>query len=151
MIADLHAHYPMHLVPDEKGSAIDAITTARGRRRLRDVIRAWLVGIASRFGNYRTFESGPRVTVDSMTAGGVGVAWSVLYAFFDEVDLSKPYAAPGAPGYVDDVLSQMDMVEEDIATKHAGKAAVARTHAELEETLAQGKIALVHVLEGGFH
>ena len=59
MIADLHAHYPMHLIPEEKGSAIDAITTARGRRRLRDVIRAWLVGIASRFGNYRSFVSGP--------------------------------------------------------------------------------------------
>jgi microsomal dipeptidase-like Zn-dependent dipeptidase len=151
MIADLHAHYPMHLVPEEKGSPIDAITTARGRRGLRDVIRAWLVGIASRFGNYRSFESGPRVTVDSMTAGGVGVAWSVLYAFFDEVDLTKPYAAPPAADYVDDVLSQMDTVEENIARKHADKAAVARNPAELEAALSAGKVALVHVLEGGFH
>jgi microsomal dipeptidase-like Zn-dependent dipeptidase len=151
MIADLHAHYPMHLVPDDKGSAIDAITTARGRRRLRDVIRAWLVGLASRFGNYRSFESGPRVTVDSMTAGGVGVAWSVLYAFFDEVDLDKPYAAPPAADYVDDVLSQMDTVEENIATKHGAAAAVARTPAELEAAISGGKVALVHVLEGGFH
>ena len=54
MIADLHAHYPMHLVPEERGSPIDAITTARGRRRLRDRIRALLVGLASRFGNYRS-------------------------------------------------------------------------------------------------
>ena len=151
MIADLHAHYPMHLLPEEKGSAIDAITTARGRRRLRDVIRAWLVGIASRFGNYRSFESGPRVTVESMTAGGVGVAWSVLYAFFDEVDLDKPYASPGTAGYVDDVLAQMDMVEQNIAQKHADKAAVARTPAELEAALTANKVALVHVLEGGFH
>jgi microsomal dipeptidase-like Zn-dependent dipeptidase len=151
MIADLHAHYPMHLVPEDKGSPIDAITTARGRRRLRDIIRAWLVGIASRFGNYRSFESGPRVTVDSMTAGGVGVAWSVLYAFFDEVDLSKPYAAPPAPDYVDDVLSQIDTVEENIAQKHGDKAAVARNPAELEAALSAGKVALVHVLEGGFH
>jgi microsomal dipeptidase-like Zn-dependent dipeptidase len=151
MIADLHAHYPMHLIPEEKGSPIDAITTGRGRRRLRDVIRAWLVGIASRFANYRTFESGPRVTVDSMTAGGVGVAWSVLYAFFDEVDLSKPYAAPPAPSYLDDVLGQIEMVQENIAQKHADKAAVARNPAELEAALSAGKVALVHVLEGGFH
>jgi microsomal dipeptidase-like Zn-dependent dipeptidase len=151
MIADLHAHYPMHLVPEEKGSPIDAITTARGRRRLRDVIRAWLVGVASRFGNYRSFESGPRVTVESMTAGGVGVAWSVLYAFFDEVDLDKPYAAPPAPDYVDDVLSQMDTVEENISSKHSEAAAVARNPAELDATLSAGKLALVHVLEGGFH
>jgi len=151
VIADLHAHYPMHLLPDEKGSPIDAITTARGRRRLRDVVRAWLVGIASRFGNYRSFLSGPRVTVDSMTAGGVGVALSVLYAFFDEADLGKPYGSPGAPGYLDDVLEQMDTVEENIATRHAGKAAVAHTPAELEAALSAGKVALVHALEGGFH
>ena len=151
MIADLHAHYPMHLVPEEQGSPIEAITTAKGRRRLRDVIRAWLVGVASRFANYRSFESGPRVTVDSMTAGGVGVAWSVLYAFFDEVDLSKPYAAPPAPDYVEDVLIQMDSVEQNIAQRHSDKAAVAHTPAELESALSAGKVALVHVLEGGFH
>jgi microsomal dipeptidase-like Zn-dependent dipeptidase len=150
MIADLHAHYPMHLVPDEKGSPLDTFTDS-GWRRFRDRIRAWLVGIASRFDNYRSFESGPRVTVDSMRAGGVGVAWSVLYAFFDEVDLSKSYAAPPSADYVKDVLDQMDTVEENIAQRHADKAAVARTPAELEATLAQGKVALVHVLEGGFH
>jgi microsomal dipeptidase-like Zn-dependent dipeptidase len=81
----------------------------------------------------------------------VGVALSVLYAFFDEADLDKPYAAPGAPGYVDDVLSQMDTVEEDIASKHADAAAVAHTPAELEAALSANKVALVHVLEGGFH
>jgi microsomal dipeptidase-like Zn-dependent dipeptidase len=151
MIADLHAHYPMHLVPEEKGSPIDALTTARGRRRLRDSIRAWLVGIASRFGNYRSFESGPRVTVDSMVAGGVGVAWSVLYAFFDEADIGKPYGSPGAPGYLDDVLELMDTVEDNIKEKHSDNATVAHTHAELDAALAQNKVALVHVLEGGFH
>src|SRR5437763_8222361 len=151
MIADLHAHYPMHLIPEEKGLAIDAITTARGRRRVRDLTRAWLVGTSSRFRNSRSSEWGPRVTVESMTAGGVGVAWSVLYAFFDEVDLEKPYASPGARGYVDDVLAQMDMVEENIAQKHADKAAVARTPAELEAALTANKVALVHDLEGGFH
>jgi microsomal dipeptidase-like Zn-dependent dipeptidase len=151
MIADLHAHYPMHLVPPDKGSPLDAIITAKGRRRLRDRIRALLVGFASHFGNYRTVESGPRVTVESMQAGGVGVAWSVLYAFFDEVDLDKPYAAPPSAGYVDDVLSQIDTVEDDIRTRHADAAAVARTPAELEAALAAHKVALVHVLEGGFH
>jgi microsomal dipeptidase-like Zn-dependent dipeptidase len=151
VIADLHSHYPMHLVPDEKGSPIDALTTGRGRRRLRDIIRAWLVGIASRFGNYRSFESGPRVTVDSMVAGGVGVAWSVLYAFFDEADLGKPYGSPGAPGYLDDVLEQMVLVEDNIATRHADHAAVVHTREELDTAIGTGKVALVHVLEGGFH
>jgi microsomal dipeptidase-like Zn-dependent dipeptidase len=151
MIADLHAHYPMHLVPEDKGSPIDAITKARGRRRLRDQIRALLVGLASRFGNYRSFESGPRVTVESMTAGGVGVAWSVLYAFFDEVDLDKAYGEPGAPDYLKDVVEQIKTVEEDISSHHAAAAAVAHNPAELEAALSSGRVALVHVLEGGFH
>jgi microsomal dipeptidase-like Zn-dependent dipeptidase len=151
MIADLHAHYPMHLVREDKGSPIDAITTARGRRRLRDRIRAWLVGIASRFGNYRSFDSGPRVTVDSMRAGGVGVAWSVLYEFFDEVDIGKAYADPPSPGYVKDVIDQIQTVEENIAERHASKAVVAHNPAELEAGIASGKVTLVHVLEGGFH
>jgi microsomal dipeptidase-like Zn-dependent dipeptidase len=150
MIADLHAHYPMHLVPKDKGSPIDAITTAKGRKRLRDQIRALLVGIASRFGNYRSFESGPRVTVDSMTKGGVGVAWSVLYVFFDEVDLDKEYAAPPGRDYVDDVISQIETVEDDISSKHADAATVAHTPAELDAAIVANKVALVHVLEGGF-
>ena len=151
MIVDLHAHYPMHLVAKLRGSPIDVITTARGRRRLRDVIRAWLVGLASRFANYRSFGSGPRVTIKSMQDGGVGVAWSVLYSFFDEVDLGTPYGAPPEADYIDNLIAQLDLVEEDISTNHGGSAAVVHNPAELDATMAAGKVALVHVVEGGFH
>ena len=34
MIADLHAHYPMHLVPEDKGSAIWSGSSAGGAARL---------------------------------------------------------------------------------------------------------------------
>lgn len=151
MIADLHAHYPMHLVPQERGSVIDAITTAAGRRRLRDAVRAWLVGAASRFANYRSFGSGPRVTVPLMRDGGVGVALSVLYAFFDEVDLGEPYAAPPKRDYTYDLIVQLELVEQNISTRHADQAAVARNPAELDAALAAGRVALVHAVEGGFH
>ena len=79
MIADLHAHYPMHLCRMPSGSAFDLLATARGRDRPRDRLRARLVGLAGRFANYRSFESGPRVTLGSLRDGGVGVAFSVLY------------------------------------------------------------------------
>ena len=151
MIADLHAHYPMHLVEELHGSPIEAVTTASGRRRVRDAVRAWLVGLASRFHNYRSFDSGPRVTVESLAAGDVRVALSVLYAFFDEFDLDEPYGAKPEAGYVDDVLSQLDMVEQEIAAKHADEAVVAHTPAELDAALAAGKVTLVHAVEGGFH
>jgi microsomal dipeptidase-like Zn-dependent dipeptidase len=151
MIADLHAHYPMHLVPAERGSAIDSITTASGRTRLRDAVRARLVGLASRFANYRSFDSGPRVTVESLRAGGVGVALSVLYAFFDEVDIREPYAAPPEAGYIEDLIAQIDLVERNISSRHGDAAALARNPSELEAALAAGKVALVHAVEGGFH
>ena len=49
MIADLHAHYAMHLIPEAEGTPIDLFSTAKGRGRLRDRVRARLVGLASRF------------------------------------------------------------------------------------------------------
>ena len=151
MIADLHAHYPMHLVEELHGSPLDAVTTASGRRRVRDIVRAWLVGLASRFHNYRSFDSGPRVTVEFLEAGNVRVALSVLYAFFDEVDLDEPYGAKPEAGYIDDLLHEIELVEQEIATKHAGAAVVAHTPAELDAAVAAGKVTLVHAVEGGFH
>jgi hypothetical protein len=53
MIVDLHAHYPMHVVPEAKGSLWQLLRTPLGRARLRDRTRALLVGFASQFINYR--------------------------------------------------------------------------------------------------
>ena len=151
VIADLHAHYPMHLVPDEHGTPIDLITTARGRHRLSDRLRALLVGLASRFANYRSFLAEPRVTVPALHAGEVRVAFSVLYSFFDEADLDEPYGAPPERDYIDTLLRQLDTVESDIAEHHAAEAAVAHDPGELDAALAAGKVGLVHCVEGGFH
>ena len=151
MIADLHAHYPMHLLPEARGSAYELLATAGGRARLRDRVRARLIGIAGRFANYRSFDSGPRVTVPAMRAGGVGVALSVLYSFFDELDLDRPYGAPPEPGYIDTLVAQIDLVEADIAANHAGEVGMARDPAQLDRLLSESKLCLVHCVEGGFH
>ena len=151
MIADLHAHYPMHLVPEARGTAYDLLATAGGRHRLRDRVRARLIGIAGRFANYRSFDSGPRVTIPAMRAGDVGVALSVLYSFFDELDLDQPYGAPPEPGYIDTLIAQLDLVEADIATNHSDHAGVARDPSQLDRLLDESKLAVVHCVEGGFH
>ena len=92
MIVDLHAHYPMHLVPQGPGGTFDLVTTSAGRHRL----RARLVGLASRFANYRSWiEAEPRV----MCEVGVDLGLSVLNSFFDELDLDEPYGAPPKPEY----------------------------------------------------
>ena len=151
MIVDLHSHYAMHLLPQAEGTAIDLFATAKGRARLRDRIRAWLVGLASRFANYRSFESGPRVTVPQLREGGVGAALSVVYSFFDELDLDAPYGAPPEAGYLPRLMRQLDMVEAEIEERHGGEAVVARDPAGLERALAEDKVALIHCVEGGFH
>ncbi len=151
MIVDLHAHYAMHLIPEAEGTPIDLFSTAKGRGRLRDRVRARLVGLASRFANYRSFESGPRVTIPQLREGGVGVALSVVYSFFDELDLDAPYGAPPGAGYLPRLTRQLDMVEADIEEHHAGQAVVVRDPTMLDRELAGGRVALLHCVEGGFH
>jgi microsomal dipeptidase-like Zn-dependent dipeptidase len=150
VIADLHAHYAMHLVPDGKGT-VELAATARGRRRRRDRLRALLVGFASRFANYRSFGSGPRVTLSSLREGGVGVVLSPLYSPFDEVDLDEPYGAKPENDYIDSILSQADLVEQNLAEAHGSTAALARNPREIDAARDEGKIAFVHAVEGGFH
>ncbi len=149
MIADLHAHYAMHLVPGAKGTVAVA-STAKGRSRLRDRIRARLVGFASRFANYQSYESGPRVTVESLRKGGVGVVYSVLYSPFDEFDLERSYGSPPQPAYLDSLLAQADLVEHDLEENHASEAMLVRSAGRIDAARTQGKIAFVHCVEGGF-
>ena len=151
MIVDLHAHYAMHLVPEAAGTPIGIFSTTKGRGRLRDRVRARLIGLASRFANYRSFESGPRVTVSKLREGRVGVALSVVYSFFDELDLDAPYGAPPEPGYLPRLIRQLDMVETDIEEHHPAEAVVVRDRAALDEEVANGRVALIHCVEGGFH
>lgn len=151
MIADLHAHYLMHLIPRADGTPIDLLSTAKGRGRLRDRVRARLVGLASRFANYRSFLSGPRVTIPKLQEGGVGVALSVAYSFFDEFDLDRPYGSPPEAGYLPRLFRQLDIVETDIREHHAGEAVVVRDRAGLDQELGKGRVVLVHCVEGGFH
>jgi microsomal dipeptidase-like Zn-dependent dipeptidase len=151
LIVDLHAHYAMHLIPRATGTPIDLFSTAKGRGRLRDRVRARLIGLASRFANYRSFESGPRVTIPQLRQGEVCVALSVVYSFFDELDLDAPYGAPPGAGYLPRLMRQLDMVEADIREHHADEAVVAHDPAMLDKRLGSGRVALVHCVEGGFH
>ena len=151
MIADLHAHYPMHLRPKVKGSVVNLIASAPGRWRTLDVIRSFLVRTASRLGNYQRYDSGPRVTVPQLHAGGVGLAMSVLYSPFDEMDLGKKYGSPPDGTYFPTLLRQLEDVEAEVEAEHPGLARIAHDPDELERTIALGEVALVHCVEGGFH
>jgi microsomal dipeptidase-like Zn-dependent dipeptidase len=150
MIADLHAHYSMHLV--EEGASIGKLLrTARGRGSLLDRARALLVGFASRFANYRTWFSGPRVTLSSLREGRVRVVLSVLYSFFDELELDEQYPAQPKRAYLDSLLGQLELVEDDLDRHHKGTAVAVRKPDQLAEALRGDRVAFVHCVEGGFH
>jgi microsomal dipeptidase-like Zn-dependent dipeptidase len=151
MIADLHAHYPMHIVAGpESRATIDAMRTARDRPRLRDKLRALLLALLSRLINDKTWSSGFRVTPKTIEDGPARVVFSVLYRPFEEMDLSKPYAAPPAADYFAALLEDIDRVEADLATR-GPQLRLVRNRDELEQCIAEGATAMVHCVEGGFH
>jgi membrane dipeptidase len=151
VIADLHSHYPMHLDIRARGSIVKLIASAPGRWRLLDAVRSILIRIASRIANYRSFDSGPRVTVPLLREGNVGVALSVLHSPFDEMDLGKRYGSPPDANYFPSLLRLLEDVEREVAEDFSDHAAVAHNRAELEAALTAGKTALVHCVEGGYH
>lgn len=151
MLADLHAHYPMHLRAEASSSLIKAIASAPGRWETLDRARSFLVRAASLVGNYPSVDSGPRVTVPALEAGGVGVAMSVLYSPFDEMDLSKRYGAAPDSSYFPTLIRQLDGVELEVEREHQGRARVAHNRAELMAAIDADEVALVHCVEGGFH
>jgi microsomal dipeptidase-like Zn-dependent dipeptidase len=153
VIADLHAHFAMHLVgpaEDDPHPTLSAMRRAEGRLRRRDRLRAHIVGLLSRFMNYPSLHSGPRVTIPLLREGGVRVVLSMLYSPFDEMDLHRCYGEAPQPDYFATLIRQLDLVEDTIATRHGDVATVARSPEALDAALAGGATALVHAVEGGF-
>ena len=78
-IADLHCHYPMHLVPDEgmpKGLSLWA--------RLLKLLQNTAVGVLAKIFSNESERSGWRVSTEYLKEGGVQLVCSVLYWPADE-------------------------------------------------------------------
>ncbi len=143
MLVDLHAHYPMHLLPEREQRTHGHLLTWLRRRW-----QARVVGLISLLLNYQGPHDEPSVTVERMREGEVGAALSVLYAPLDEMDLSKRYGAPPAGGYCADVLAQLELVERHVEGR--SDVAIAHSPAELDALIEEGRLALIHCIEGGF-
>ena len=144
MIVDLHAHYPMHLMPPEQRDTHRWVLAPWPGSRWRSVV----LEILSRLGNYQGPGGGPSVTVPLMKDGHVGAALSVLYAPFDEMDLSEPYGAPPLSRYVQSLRDQMTLVEAEVDGD--GVAEMARNPEQLDAAIAAGRVGIVHCIEGAF-
>jgi membrane dipeptidase len=134
----------MHLLPGDQARSHDHVR-AYSRRRW----QARIVDVISRIANYQGPGDTPSVTESLMREGDVGVALSVLYAPFDEMDLEEPYGARPRGGYFSDLLAELELVERHAAA-NPDKLAIARSPSELESLVRDGRPVLIHCIEGGF-
>ena len=87
MIADLHCHYPMHLVADEPDPEGPRETWLR---KLLDKAEGEILDDAARILNDSGWSSGWRVSLEGLHAGGAEIVCSVLYWPASEFDLTRP-------------------------------------------------------------
>jgi microsomal dipeptidase-like Zn-dependent dipeptidase len=139
-LVDLHAHYPMHLIPRVHGRT-NAIRAAWRVARL----KAKLIGFISLFLNYQGHNHTPGVRVELMRNGRVAIAASVLYPPIDEF-LPEHGEAPD-PESFGRLKGQIETVEEHL--RHSELAAVAYSGEQINSVRAAGKIAVLHCVEGG--
>lgn len=148
MIADLHAHYPMRVI-----DGIDPETAARLAKKagpsFRDRVQALVLRVANKLGNHDSWDGTYRIDPDKLRAGNVRLALSVHLRPFEEMDLSKPYAAAPEAGYFPKLLGDLDTVEREVATHDPALIRLARNRAELDACLDAGATALLHAVEGG--
>jgi microsomal dipeptidase-like Zn-dependent dipeptidase len=155
VIADLHCHYPMHLLGGDASPSetYDRMVRVRRRPRWLDRLRALLLLAFARRFNYRDHASSWRVTFDGLERARVRLVLSVLYEPFAEIDLDEPPRAAPEEGYFADLIDHLELVEAELARIDASQArhVVVRTAADLDAALDSGRIAFVHSVEGGFH
>ena len=144
MLVDMHAHFPMHLLVDDEQR-----THERARIWWRQRWQGRVVELISRFANYQGPRDTPSVTETLMRDGDVGVALSVLYQPFSEIDLTESYGAPPRQGYFKSIVDQHQTVEDYVAA-HQGAVAIAHSVSELDALLGGGVPILIHAIEGGF-
>jgi microsomal dipeptidase-like Zn-dependent dipeptidase len=160
-IADLHCHYPMHLLardpkvraqlPKRRGRdtpqnlTLEYVIRVRRHPGFVAKLRALLVLIAARLRNFRSYEDTWRVDLEKLRGGGVRVVCSVLYLPFAEIGAEYD-------GDFDELLERVGQVEDELAREPLDSRPVAvRTEDDLDRALAERRIAILHSVEGGFH
>ena len=153
MIADLHCHYPMHLLAREEDVTLESMVRARRRPRWVDKLRAFVLGAAARLLNFRRFSGTWRVGLAGLEKGDVRVVLSVLYLPYAEMDLDEWYGSKPEGGYFADLVHELDRVEAELEglDPEGSRHAIVRSAADLQEAQADGRVAFLHCIEGGFH
>ncbi|MGA7704981.1 MAG: membrane dipeptidase [Solirubrobacteraceae bacterium] len=145
MIADLHCHFPMHLVADEPDPEGPRETWLR---KLLDKAEGEILDEAARILNDSGWSSGWRVNLEGLHAGGAEIVCSVLYWPASEFDLLDLNDAPPRDDDFERLKTQLEFIEDELpeTTVDGTPVSVARTAADLKKP----GIKFVHCVEGGF-
>lgn len=145
MIADLHCHYPMHLVADEPGAGGP---DERWLRQLVYKVEGEILNLVAKVVNNAGWSTGWRADLEGLKTGGAGIVCSVLYWPASEFDPLHLNEAPPRESYFDDVKAQLEFIEGGLphTTADGTPVFVAKTAADLERP----GIRFVHCVEGGF-
>jgi len=151
-IADLHCHYPMHVLADRSTEAIADRESCGGPWFWLDGLRASLFTLAARLMNFSSWSASSRVALAGLQQAQPGIVLSVLYDPAFEILLVPGRQRP-REGAFDALICQLDCVEGELGRVDPGGESyrVVTTETELDDALATGRTAFVHCVEGGFH
>lgn len=155
-IIDMHSHFPMHLVwadgnDDTHFSFLKKVSALGEAEKHALVVLGGLL-----LGNWYWLQA--RTGIDKLKAGGVSTVLSALYPFFEEIDgavvdwakLQLHWPPPRSP-YFDSLDAQRLLVENYLGHNPHGVASrVVRDYRKWQDALAQGELAFIHAVEGGF-
>lgn len=160
MIADMHCHYPMHLLAEDPGLPLEGskdpttktMIKVSGRPGWVNKLRALALKTAANVINYE--DDRWRVSLDELERGDVRAVFSVLFEPGAEFDFDEGLGgAPPEDTYFGDVLNRLTGVEKDLTKIDPGRKRhqIVSTAADLDATIAAKKVAFMHCVEGGFH
>jgi microsomal dipeptidase-like Zn-dependent dipeptidase len=152
-IADLHCHYPMHLLPEVPDLDAKHAEHRPPRWSLWQGIRARIIRAAARRINDTTTHSGWRVSFDGLVKGHVRIVLSVLYLPDGELEPWEFFGAAPEQHWFDNLIAELDKVEADLAIQDDGRNLyrIIHTLADLKAARAADQVAIIHAVEGGFH
>jgi microsomal dipeptidase-like Zn-dependent dipeptidase len=161
MIADMHCHYPMHLlVEDDEEEAppnrpLNALVKKPQKRAgLWNKFLAFLLLLFARGINFRKFWGTWRVDLKGLEKADERLIFSVLYLPFSEFDYDEWPEGKPEDNYYDKLLCRLRQVEDDLAGQDSNgkRPLIINSEQDLDAVLNDEKlIGFAHCVEGGFH
>lgn len=156
-IADLHCHYPMHLLADGEAKpdpALKAMISVKKKKPHWGKLKALLLKVAARAFNFRRFCDTWRVDLERLAEGRVKLVFSVLY--MPDAEMNAEGWPNGAPdddcyGELTTLIETVNRSLEGNGTPAQRKAVVVKAPGDLEPAPGDERPRFAHCIEGGFH